>query len=59
VSVRGGPPRKTTTRPLAIVAAMRYPARYTTRYAMPSWYDDDPALSEEVVTLRPRREEWV
>jgi len=25
---------------------------------MPSWYDD-PALSEEVVTLRPRREEWV
>jgi len=25
---------------------------------MPSWYDD-PALSEEVVTLRPRRKEWV
>jgi hypothetical protein len=45
-------------RPLMMVAAMRYGTRYTTRYAMPSWYDD-PALSEEVVTLRPRREEWV
>jgi hypothetical protein len=41
-----------------MVAAMSYPARYTTRYATPSWYDD-PALLEEVVTLRPRREEWV
>ena len=37
-----------------MVAAMRY----GTRYAMPPWYDD-PALSEEVVTLRPRRKEWV
>jgi hypothetical protein len=41
-----------------MVVAMRYRARYTTRYAMQSWYDD-PALLEEVVTLRPRREEWV
>jgi len=39
---------------MMVVAAMRY----GTRYAMPSWYDDT-ALSEEVVTLRPRREEWV
>jgi len=29
--------------------------RYTTCYAP----CDAPALSEEVVTLRPRREEWV
>jgi hypothetical protein len=44
---------------MMVVAAMRYRARYTTRYAMPSWYDDPALLSEEVVTLRPRREEWV
>jgi hypothetical protein len=36
------------------VAAMRY----GTCYAKPSWYDD-PTLPEEVVTLRPRREECV
>jgi len=37
-----------------MVAAMRY----GTRYAMSPWYDD-PGLSEEVVTLRPRRKEGV
>ena len=44
VSVRRGPPRKTTTARTDGGAAMRYGTRYMTRYAMPSWYDD-PALS--------------
>ena len=44
---------------MMVMAGMRYGTRYTTRYAMPSWYDD-PAFSEEVVNLRPRRRrEWV